>query len=275
MRIRSKKQMKYYKVKYYKEISLLIFLLLNSCGKNPQKSDIDAPKIYYSIVYSGYIINGISSFILLILSMRDEECISDRGDERIFNCSSTSPAIFGYIKKEENRYSLSITASGGNNEEKINAELSGRAELKGEGIMLNEISAKLKISTGGTIEKKGSINLENLTFSNIKNGFSVSSTEGKIKIDWTESLYLSLKNFRYFQYSNPNTSYIDVAFRGDISSEGCFGNFSGSIDVSVRGIIGEKNIICPVEGNFKTPSNTFDAGKFSCNNVDMCQIFIF
>lgn len=257
-------------------MSLLTLLLLNFCGnkENPQKN-LDIDKIYYSIVYSGYIVNGISSFILFLLSMKDEGCISERENEKTFNCPSTSPPIFGYIKKEENRYLLSITTSVENNEEKTNAELSGRLEFKGEGIMINEISATLKMSSSGTIEKKGSINLENLIFSNIKNGFIISSTEGKIKIDWTESLYLSLKNFRYYQYSNPNTSYIDIAFRGDISSNGCTGNFSESIDVSVRGVTGENNIICPTEGNFKVSSNTFDTGKFSCNIVNMCQIFIF
>lgn len=204
------------------------------------------------------------------------ECISDKENEKIFNCSSTSPAIFGLIRKNENRYSLNITVSAENNDEKINAELSGTTDFKGEGMMINELSIAL-IKLSGSIEKRGKINLERIVFSKLKNGFATSCEEGKIKIDWTESLNLSLKNFRYTQYSDPNTSYINITLHGDISSEGspCIGNFSENLVASVIGVIGENNIVCPVEGEIKTPYSRFNAKEFSCNTLNMCMINIF
>lgn len=260
-------------------IILFLLLPLALCGKKNERSDMklsssDIEKIYFSVTYSAYLVSNISSFIMLMASKTDE-CITSDGNQKIFNCSSTSPAVFGSILVDGIIYFLNLTVVS----DTLQGNLSGTAQVRGEGLMLSEISIKIT-SISDNPPKNGEIKINSVLFSGIENGFSAFASNGKVSIYWTDIVEMELKDFRYSQYTDPNTIYTNVVFYGDLNFPAdenlCIRNISGRFDVSLLGVVSpDGNIPCPVEGSIKFGASIMDAKSISCDSRFRCSTFIF
>lgn len=254
-------------------IFLLAFLFTFSCGeKKSSISQEDVEKIYVSLSYSAYVVKSIRDFLILVLSDYDY-CTSSSGNEKFYNCMTTSPYVVGVIKNEENIYYADITAGVIDEETKFEGKISGNFRIRGEGLELTDISVELSLI--GKVVSKGEIDIRGILFSDIQNGFSLFSESGVLRIYWTDEVNILLQDFRYIEYTEQNTSY--VRFSGNVSfGEGntCIGKISGKIEGSVHGAVGSRNFVCPSGGKIKFESSEFSLGDL-CEKKDICQIFVF
>lgn len=245
------------------------------CSGKPKPSEVwtktDIERIYSSVVRSSHLVKEISSFIYELFS-RTDECVRISDGERFFNCSSTFPNIYGFIREtQENVFVSVITVAAQSETGSIEALMEGTYEIRGDGLKFRDLSAKFKLKSNGAL-KAGRIRFREIVFSGRENSFLVIAADGNIEVHWTDIVEFSVKDFRYLQYADVN--HIKVIFSGDIRfSPGntCIRDISGRFEVSTIVKSGDSPI-CPSEGTIKVNDVRFSIEDFSCESMAQCQL---